>query len=157
MGFFFPQALFTGLMQAHALAHRVAVNELELLTLPVPSFSAPEDVKAPPDAGLYCHGMLIEGARFDVPTGLLAEAGAGELMSSMPLFHLRVMGSEELQQAKAAQKTYDCPYYKTNAREGAMGGTSQSANFVMFVALPTTEDESHWIRRGVALVAQNND
>ena len=96
-------------------------------------------------------------ARFDAASGLLAEAEAGELMSPMPLLHLRVLPKEEVDKAKAAQQTYECPYYVTNERQGQLATTGHSDNFVMMVNLPTDIEPSHWVRRGVALVAQTND
>ena len=151
-----PQSRWAGCRasaEAHDKRWRRRSNQL---TLPVPALRAPEHAHAPPADGLYVHGMLIEGARFDAASGLLAEAEAGELMSPMPLLHLRVLPKEEVDQAKAAQQTYDCPYYVTNERQGQLATTGHSNNFVMMVNLPTDVEPSHWVLRGVALVAQTN-
>ena len=40
--------------------------------------------------------------------------------------------------------------------QGQLSTTGHSNNFVMMVNLPTDVEPSHWVLRGVALVAQTN-
>ena len=48
---------------------------------------------------------------------------------------------------------YECPFYKTNLRQGTLSTTGHSTNHVCNFDLPTSIDADHWIRRGAALIA----
>jgi len=46
--------------------------------------------RSAPREGAYVHGLLMEGARWDVNTGVIADSRLKELFPSVPVINIRV-------------------------------------------------------------------
>ena len=97
--------------------------------------------------------MFVEGARFDAQQGSMAESHPGELFA--PMFVVHLMPGDV--NAAKPPGLYECPFYKTNLRQGTLSTTGHSTNHVCNFDLPTSIEADHWIRRGAALIAMTND
>ena len=133
-------------MQNYARKHKIAIDRLsfEFRILDDKSYT---DVKEKPSDGCYIYGMFLEGARWNYDLHMLGDSKPKELYSDVPLIWL--VPKENRLPPK--QGIYDCPIYKVLSRAGTLSTTGHSTNFVMFIELPSKEEEDVWIKAGVAI------
>ena len=131
------------------------------------SVELPDD---PPPHGVYIHGLFLQGAHWD-QQGYIDEISAGKsnvkfggcltdalprvLFESMPAMWLEPYDNETMKGVERPVQ-YFCPIYKTTTRAGQLSTTGHSTNFIMPLDLQFASgyEASHWVRRGVALIAQ---
>lgn len=77
---------------------------------------------------------------------MLDESKPKQLYVEMPLIWFVPKRNRERPEAGI----YDCPVYKVLSRTGTLSTTGHSTNFVMYIEMPSNEEQAHWIRRGVA-------
>jgi len=145
-GIFFTHGFLTGVLQNAARRNRVSIDGVQFDYLVL---AAEKNTTTPPAQGVYVNGLFLEGARWNPDSKALDECLPKVLHDTCPLIHM-------LPTSEAVQNTgkFKCPLYKTNERRGTLSTTGHSTNFVMYITLPSNDDESHWIRRGVALLTQ---
>ena len=145
IGFFFPQAFITGMLQNYARKHVIAIDQLQFKFDILDQLSYSE-IKQKPEDGCYIYGMFLEGARWDYSDHMLTDSKPKELYSDLPLIHLVPIKD------RVPPKTgiYNCPLYKVLSRRGTLSTTGHSTNFVMHLELPSQRDEDSWVRAGVA-------
>jgi len=100
-----------------------------------------DDFNAPPREGAYLHGLFMEGARWDIQTGSVAESKLKELTPMMPVVHIKAIPSDR----KETKNIYECPVYKTRDR---------GPTYVWTFNLKTKEKAHKWILGGVAILLQ---
>jgi len=145
--FFFVQAFMTGALQNYARKYTIPIDTVEF------DFAfLQERPAAPPEDGVYTHGLFVEGARMG-EDGLMAESLPKVLFAPMVYVLLKPLPGPEL----SVYPHYECPVYRTTARRGVLATTGHSSNFVMFMRIPTDQPASHWIARGVALINSLSD
>ena len=144
-GFFFPQAFFTGTLQNYARKHVIAIDQLSY-EFKVYDEQTPQSITEKPEDGCLCHGMYIEGARWNSQTHLLDDSNPKQLYSEFPM----VWFLPKKDRKKPESGIYNCPVYKVLSRTGTLSTTGHSTNFCLYVELPTREDQDKWIRAGVA-------
>lgn len=152
-GFFFPQGFMTGCLQMHARRYAIPIDTLNF-GFEVTSHEGLEDVQAPPDDGIYIHGLFADSARWDRTKGVLEESLPGQMYAPMPVIHFNPQAGT----LEEGPGEYSCPLYKTSVRAGILSTTGQSTNFVLHVTLPikggTTSD--FWVLQGTALLCALN-
>ncbi|XP_037831220.1 dynein heavy chain 1, axonemal isoform X2 [Kryptolebias marmoratus] len=145
-GFFSPQAFLTGTLQNYARRSGYSVDrvgfDFEVITKSV------SEITVTPRTGCYIHGLFLEGARWDSEAGLLTESKPKELYTQMAVIWL----VPKHNRTPPASRVYLCPVYETLRRAGTWTSTGRSTDYVTAVELPTDRSESHWIKRGVALI-----
>lgn len=150
-GFFFTQSFISATLQNYARKMRIPIDELGIEYEVIQAQL--NEVSAPPEYGVYVHGMYLEGARFNKEKNLLAESLPKQLYDSLPLIWFKPARLVDIKN----KGTYECPVYKTSARRGVLSTTGHSTNFVVSIRLPTDKAEKIWILKGVAALLQLDD
>ncbi|XP_009879601.1 PREDICTED: dynein heavy chain 17, axonemal [Charadrius vociferus] len=138
-GFFNPQSFLTAIMQSMARKNEWPLDKM-CLSVEVTKKNR-EDITAPPREGSYVHGLFMEGARWDVPSGVIADARLKELTPMMPVIFIRAIPVDRME----TKNVYECPVYKTRMR---------GPTYVWTFNLKTKEKAAKWVLAGVALLLQ---
>lgn len=112
----------------------------------------PANVMEGPDDGVFCHGLWLEGARWDAEAWKLRKSRPGEMYMELPLIHFMPAVGH-----KTAAWDYACPVYKTAERKGVLSTTGMSTNFVIAIELPTDVSPDVWVLFGVAALCNLTD
>ncbi|KAK3590847.1 hypothetical protein CHS0354_024585 [Potamilus streckersoni] len=138
-GFFNPQSFLTAIMQQMARKNEWPLDRM-CLQCDVTKKSR-EDMAGPPREGAYVHGLFMEGARWDMQSGMISEARLKELAPAVPVIFIKAIPVDR----QDVRNIYECPVYKTKQR---------GPTFVWTFNLKTKEKSSKWILGGVALLLQ---
>ena len=151
-GFFFPQGFMTGALQMYARKTKIPIDTLEFKTH-VTAVGEGAGVAAQPKDGVFVYGLFIVCARWDGAAGVLAEMEPGRLLYRMPVVWLEPLLAKDVKLDDG--RTYACPFYKTSRRAGVLSTTGHSTNFVMTMGLPSDKPNDHWVRRGTAVLSED--
>jgi dynein heavy chain len=166
-----PTALLTAIKQVTARKNKLPLDNMSLDTHVTRLYRVNDAIALGvyPEDGLFCHGLLIEGARWsdeeeaaDNPYTVSGTACGGNLMESklkqlltpMPVLYIKAVPVQESWSPEAVgylrgdPSLYECPVYITSAR----GGT-----FVFLSTLKSINPTYKWILAGVALLMQSDE
>jgi len=142
-GLFNPQAFLTAVMQVTARKNELPLDRLATVVDVSKKWNA-EEIEAATRDGAYISGLFIEGARWDVGTGMLDDAILKQLFAPMPV----ILVKAALQEKAEGRDTYASPCYKTLTR-GPVDG-KPSGGHVFTLNLKTKQNPNKWIMAGVA-------
>lgn len=83
----------------------------------------------------------MEGARWDIETGVISDARLKELFPLMPVVYIRAITQDK----QDLKNMYECPVYKTRTR---------GPTYVWTFNLRTRDKPNKWVLAGVAIVLQ---
>ncbi|XP_032659529.1 dynein axonemal heavy chain 9 isoform X5 [Chelonoidis abingdonii] len=138
-GFFNPQSFLTAIMQSMARKNEWPLDKMTL-QCDVTKKNR-EDLSSPPREGAYVHGLFMEGARWDMQTGMMTDARLKDLTPVMPVIFIKAIPADK----QDTRSVYPCPVYKTRQR---------GPTYVWTFNLKTKENPSKWVLAGVALLLQ---
>ena len=146
--FYFTQGFLTGAIQNYARKYGIAIDGLifdfEMIQ---------EENPVPPDDGINVYGMFIEGCKWSNQKRCLDESDPKILFVKAPMIWFKPALKEQIKD----YLNYNCPVYKTGDRRGTLMTTGHSTNFVIMIRMPSDQPQSHWIKRGVAMLCSLND
>jgi dynein heavy chain len=102
-GFFNPQSFLTAIMQQMARKNEWPLDKMTL-QCDVTKRNK-EDMAGAPREGAYVHGLYMEGARWDVQTGMINEARLKELNPKMPVIFIKAIPVDR----QDLRNIYECP------------------------------------------------
>ncbi|XP_034877289.1 dynein heavy chain 11, axonemal [Mirounga leonina] len=138
-GFFNPQSFLTAIMQTMARRNGWPLDKT-CLTVDVTK-KTKEDYGHPPREGAYLHGLVMEGARWDMQSGSIVEACLKEVTSVMPVIFAKAVPTDK----QEIKDTYECPVYKTKLR---------GSNYVWTFRLKSSDKTAKWVLAGAALLLE---
>jgi len=149
-GFYFPQGFMTGMLQSNARKYLIPIDTLNIqFTV---TKTGPEDILEPPDDGMFCYGMFMDGARLDWETSKIEDSLPGVMYTPLPVILFKPVAN-----FVRNKNDYACPLYKTSTRAGALSTTGHSTNFVVMLDIQTDKHVDYWILKGCAGLTMLND
>jgi len=150
--FYFTHGFLTGALQNYARKMQIPIDTMGM------DFEVVHDVvdleKVPqPAEGIHVYGMYLEGCKWDAPNRVLGESDPKVLYSMMDMMWFKPVVKSQVN----FKDIYECPLYKTTERKGVLATTGHSSNYCLNVHIPSNMPQSHWIKRGVAMVCSLND
>ena len=109
-GLFNPQRFLTAVLQTAAQMQMLELDKLMVSTLVLKR--QVEDIESGARDGAYIHGLFLEGARYDVPSGQLAPCKPKEMAFAMPVLQIRAVTAT----TAGGSNIFYCPVYKTQQR-----------------------------------------
>jgi len=148
-GLFNPQSFLTAIEQQTARKNEWPLDKMCLQCEVTKKYSR-EDFPSPPREGSYVYGLYMEGARWDVQTGLIQECKLKELCPPMPVLFIKAIPLDK----QDNRGTYDCPVFKTKERGRANEQVAVGVcpGFVWSLNLKTKVHPNKWILAGVAML-----
>ena len=136
-GLFNPQRFLTAIMQESARMNQLELDKLVIQTTVLKR--QVEDIEAPARDGAYINGLYLEGARFDLGSGVLQPSKPKEMFYQMPVMQCKAVLSEKAE----GTNQYWCPVYKTQQR---------GPTYVFSANLRTKSPSAKWVLASVVLI-----
>eukprot|EP00892_Ulva_mutabilis_P009854 jgi/Ulvmu1/7240/UM035_0027.1 len=143
-GFFFTQAFLTASKQNYARKFTIPIDAVDFDFF----FIEGDHVNEKPEDGHLTYGPFLEGCAWEHGQHRLCESSPKVLYTPMPCIHMLPTRVAEFK----IYPHYLCPLYKITSRRGVLSTTGHSTNFVMDIRIPSDMPQSHWIKRGVAMI-----
>jgi len=136
---FNPQSFLTAIMQKTAQKQKLELDKLVIQT--EVTRKTPDEVDTRSRDGAYITGLYLEGARFNVNSGVLEEAAPREMFFAMPVISCKAILVDKMERSGF----YRCPVYKTEKR---------GPTYVFTANLRTKLPAEKWVLAGTTLVME---
>lgn len=130
-------------MQTYARANKLPLDVMKFMT-EVTTKTA-DQVTEPAGEGIFIHGLIIEGARWDKAEGILRDSNPKELHPTMPVIQIKPVTQDKY----TTQGYYVCPVYVNMQRANVY------SPIVSTFTLRTKDAPSKWTLASVSLLMQD--
>lgn len=151
-GIYFTHALLTGSLQNYARRNNIPIDQV-IYDFEVQTTDDENQFDSQPAQGIYVRGAYIEGAIWNYETMELDESKPKVLYGVCPIIYFKPTTLDK----RDDYPHYECPMYRTDDRRGVLATTGHSTNFVMKLKMPSSKPQSHWIKRGTAMLTTLRD
>jgi len=138
-GMFNPMAYITAILQSTARKEDQPLDQMYVWTDITTKVDAETEVDAYPEDGMYIHGCCMEGARWDMKKGVVAESFPKDLHPQLPVVNVRGIMYEKVD----LSGFFECPVYVT---------TKRGATFTFIATLKSADPVNKWVLAGVAIM-----
>jgi len=142
-GMFNPMAYITAILQSTARKTDQPLDQMYIWTDITTKMDADTEVDAYPEDGMYIHGMCMEGARWDMKKGVVAESFPKDLHPQLPVVNVRGIMYEKVD----LTGVFECPVYIT---------TKRGAVFTFVATLKSADPVNKWVLAGVAIMMSDD-
>ncbi|CAD7704939.1 unnamed protein product [Ostreobium quekettii] len=142
-GMFNPKAFLTAVMQTYARANKLPLDMMKFMT-EVTSKTV-ENICEPAPVGVYIHGLVMEGARWDKEDGVLKDSLPNELHPALPVLMVKPVTTENYD----LTGYYPCPVYTNMQRANVY------SPIVSMFTLKTNEPPHKWVLASAAVLLQD--
>jgi dynein heavy chain len=144
---FNPMAYVTAILQSTARTCEQPLDQMAVWT-DITEYLEPEDVTDYSEDGMYVHGLYMEGARWDVKKGRIADSIPKELHPKLPLVRIRGVLYAEVDKTGI----FDCPVYITTRR----GDSPPNGVYTFLATLKTDQPVNKWVLAGAAIMMSDD-
>lgn len=133
-----PTSFLTAIKQMTAQRTGQELDKLVIWT-DVLKKSDPEEIEAGSRDGAYCHGLFMQGARWDTTNCMVQKAQPKEMYVAMPIVNCKSVSTDKAE----GTGIFSCPVYKTEQR---------GPTWVFCAQLKTKSPAARWVLAGVSLI-----
>ncbi len=144
-GLFNPKAFLTAVMQTYARANKLPLDVMKFMT-EVTRFTAPEQLTEVAPLGVYIHGLVLEGTRWDREEAVLKDSNPNDLHPILPVIQVKPVTADDFVTAGY----YQCPVYTNMQRANVY------SPIVSMFTLRTSDPEYKWTLASVAVLLQDD-
>ncbi|CAK4776251.1 unnamed protein product [Aphanomyces euteiches] len=138
-GFFNPQAFLTAIVQSTAKKNSVELDKLMIVT--DITKRTLDSLDAPSRDGQFIYGLSLEGARWDLSSGIIDSSMPKEMSCPMPIINCRAV----LATQSIGSNIFECPVYRTQQR---------GPTYIFTAQLRSKAPPAKWVLGGACLVME---
>ncbi|RQM21208.1 hypothetical protein B5M09_003796 [Aphanomyces astaci] len=138
-GLFNPQSFLTAILQSMAKKNSVELDKLQIVTDITKRML--DSLDAPSRDGQFIYGLSLEGARWDLSSGIIDSSLPKEMSCPMPIINCRAVMATQ----NTAANIFECPVYRTQQR---------GPTYIFTAQLRSKSPPTKWVLAGAILVME---